>query len=256
MEDHQALIRLFNPLSPTTRGTTRALQEMQAQAGLQGINLGDLRISQQQQSQTTPTPPALATNNMNNVLRPATNITPTNTITALRPHVLDNSPLQVPDRRRLSGNNFDDSFGQTVSPDELAIQARGRRQVPLTFSPDINSPLRQQMQRAKLAAMSQNSGSRLLLPLSHTRTSPRKRLTLSDTPPSSSCINQVFTPSPDKLKISPLNKKVKIDPLLQHTNPETAVKGLSHAQLTSLISNILIWALYVLTEAFYETIGF
>ena len=242
MEDHQALIRLFNPLSPTTRGTTRALQEMQAQAGLQGINLGDLRISQQQQSQTTPTPPALATNNMNNmnnVLRPATNITPTNTITALRPHVLDNSPLQVPDRRRLSGNNFDDSFGQTVSPDELAIQARGRRQVPLTFSPDINSPLRQQMQRAKLAAMSQNSGSRLLLPLSHTRTSPRKRLTLSDTPPSSSCINQVFTPSPDKLKISPLNKKVKIDPLLQHTNPETAVKGLSHSQITSLLSNIL-----------------
>ena len=248
MEDQQALFRLFNPLSPTTRRTTRALQEMQAQGGLQGldlgrhqgglqgIDLGELRISQQQASQTTPTQ-----TQGSNVLRPAMAMTPTNTITALRPHVLDNSPLQLPsaERRRLSGQNFDDSFGQTGSPDELVIQARGRRQVPLTFSPDINSPLRQQMQRAKLAAMSQSSGSRLLLPASHTRTSPRKRLTLSDTPPSASCINQVFTPSPDKLKISPLNKKVRIDPLLQHTNPETAVKGLSHHQLTSLISNLL-----------------
>merc|ERR1719166_118827 len=118
-----------------------------------------------------------------------------NTITALRPHILDNSPLQLPERRRLSGNNFDDSFGQTGSPDEAVIQARGRRQVPLTFSPDVNTtPLRQQMARAKLAAMSQ-AGGRLMLPQSHTRTSPRKRLTLSDSPPSaspSSCLSAVF----------------------------------------------------------------
>ena len=98
------------------------------------------------------------------------------------------------------------------------------------------------MQRAKLAALTQHGSSRLMLP-SHTRTSPRKRLTLSDSPPSahaqSSCISQVFTPSPDKIKISPINKKVKIDPLLQHVMPETAIKGLSHAQLTALVTNIL-----------------
>lgn len=237
MEDHQALFRLFNPLSPTTRRTTRVLQEMQAQGGLNGIDLDELRISQQQPSLSTQTPA------QDVVLRP-TNVTiaaPTNTITALRPHILDNSPLQLPERRRLSGNNFDDSFGQTGSPDEAVIQARGRRQVPLTFSPDINNtPLRQQMQRAKLAAMSQNGGSsRLMLPSTHTRTSPRKRLTLNDTPPSSSCVNQVFTPSPDKLKISPLNKKVRIDPLLHNINPETAIKGLSHSQLINLVSSIL-----------------
>jgi len=122
----------------------------------------------------------------------------------------------------------------------MVIQARGRRQVPLTFSPDINhTPLRQQMQRAKLAAMSQSSGSRLLLPNSNVRTSPRKRLTLSDTPPPTSCISQVYTPSPDKLKMSPLTKRVRIDPALHNINPETAIKGLSHSQLISLMGSLL-----------------
>merc|ERR1719480_338470 len=160
---------------------------------------------------TTATP-----TNTNQVLRTA-NFVNMNTNNALFQNNADNTPPQnnsplIPERRRLSGN-FDDSFGQNGSPDEMVIQARGRRQVPLTFSPDINhTPLRQQMQRAKLAALTQHGSSRLMLP-SHTRTSPRKRLTLSDSPPSSaSCISQVFTPSPDKIKISPLNKKVKIDP--------------------------------------------
>merc|ERR1719225_742423 len=170
---------------------------------------------------------------MREVLRPSL-ATPTTNTVAQQP------PAQ--ERRRLSGNNFDDSFGQSGSPDEQVIQARGRRQVPLTFSPDVNTtPLRQQMARAKLAAMSQ-AGGRLMLPQSHTRTSPRKRLTLSDSPPSSSpisCISTVFTPSPDKLKISPLSKKVKVDPSLQNTSPETAIKGLSHSQLIDLVTGIL-----------------
>jgi len=208
MEDHQALFRLFNPLSPTTRRTTRVLQEMQAQGGLPGIlPLDEMRI----------TPPA----------------TPANT---LQLPTMDNTPPLPHERRRLS-NNFDDSAGQAGSPDEMVIQARGRRQVPLTFSPDINhTPLRQQMQRAKLAALSQNS--RLILPHSTTRTSPRKRLTLSDSPPPSSCLPHTYTPSPDsKLKISPLTKKVRIDP--SSVNPEAAVRGLSHAQLVSLLGGLL-----------------
>jgi len=246
MED-QALFRLFNPLSPTTRRTTRVLQEMQAQRGINGIfALDDMRISNNP-TLTTLTPPTTQ------VLRPANNTAaPTNTNQVLRTtynalfqttpdntaNRVNNEPL-IPERRRLSGN-FDDSFGQAGSPDEMVIQARGRRQVPLTFSPDINhTPLRQQMQRAKLAAMSQSSGSRLLLPNSNIRTSPRKRLTLSDTPPPTSCISQVYTPSPDKLKMSPLTKRVRIDPALHNVNPETAIKGLSHSQLISLMGSIL-----------------
>lgn len=219
MEDQQALFRLFNPLSPTTRRTTRVLQEIEAH----GMTLEELRISQAVQAVPV----------VREVLRPSL-ATPTTNTVALQP------PPQ--ERRRLSGNNFDDSFGQSGSPDEQVIQARGRRQVPLTFSPDVNTtPLRQQMARAKLAAMSQ-AGGRLMLPQSHTRTSPRKRLTLSDSPPSSSpnsCISTVFTPSPDKLKISPLSKKVKVDPTLQNTSPETAIKGLSHSQLIDLVAGIL-----------------
>jgi len=242
MED-QALFRLFNPLSPTTRRTTRVLQEMQAQRGMNGIfAIDEMRIS------NSPTNTTL-TQTMNQILRPTnTTATPTTTNQVLRTNALfqnaDNTPPQhnspqIPERRRLSGN-FDDSFGQNGSPDEMVIQARGRRQVPLTFSPDINhTPLRQQMQRAKIAAMSQSSGSRLLLPNSSVRTSPRKRLTLSDTPPPNTCLAQVYTPSPDKLKMSPLTKRVRIDPLLQGVNPETAIKGLSHAQLISLMGSIL-----------------
>lgn len=246
MED-QALFRLFNPLSPTTRRTTRVLQEMQAQRGINGLfALDEMRISNSP-ALTTLTPTT------NHILRPAQNTaTPTTTNQVLRTtnntlfqnnpdnniNRVANEPM-IPERRRLSGN-FDDSFGQNGSPDEMVIQARGRRQVPLTFSPDINhTPLRQQMQRAKLAAMSQSSGSRLLLPNSSIRTSPRKRLTLSDTPPPTSCIPQMYTPSPDKLKMSPLTKRVRIDPILQNVNPETAIKGLSHSQLISLMGNIL-----------------
>ena len=96
---------------------------MQAQGqGLAPIDLEELRIA------PTATPPMV------------TVTTPTNT--ALRPHVLDNAG-HLPERRRLSGNNFDDSLGSVGSPDEAVIQARGRRQVPLTFSPDVtNTPLR------------------------------------------------------------------------------------------------------------------
>ena len=85
------------------------------------------------------------------------------------------------------------------------IQARGRRSIPLTYSPDINhTPLRQQMQRAKLAALSQAGGtnSRLLFHL-----------------------------SPEKAgKTSPLTKKLKLDPTISGTSPEVAMKGLNPCQ--------------------------
>lgn len=173
------------------------------------------------------------------------NITPLANILRLNntPNNPTNIQPPVPERRRLSGN-FDDSLSQNPSPDEALIQLRGRRKIPLTFSPDINhTPLRQQMQRAKLNSLSQGGygGSRLLLPInSQTRTSPRKRLTLTDTPPSASsvtCLTPMFTPSLDKLRVSPLTKKVKIDN--DGVAPELAMKGLSHAQLVSLLGDVL-----------------
>jgi len=198
------LFRQFNPLSPTTRQTTRALQEIQAQQLTGILVLDDVPVN--------------------------------------------NTPLLDTEQDRIRWNvNFDPNLTTpNPSPDEMVIQARGRRQVPLTFSPDINhTPLRQQMQRAKLNALAltrsptRGPASRLLLP-SQTRTSPRKRLTLSDTPPSSG-ISQVYTPSPDKLKVSPLTKKVKLDKHgLKSVDPETAVKGLSHAQLVDLFSSMML----------------
>lgn len=252
------MFRLFNPLSPTTRRTTRALQEIQAQRMSGIFAIDEMRITTTNTTNNMLTPPAAIDHrpatNPNNVLRPTNlqtnNINNANIINNFNLfNNLFNSPDQTQgptERRRLSGN-FDPSDHHDQSPDEAAIQARGRRSIPLTYSPDINhTPLRQQMQRAKLSALSQaGSGGRLLLPSTRdgVRTSPRKRLTLSDTPPSSvqssPCLNQLFTPSPDKIKISPLTKKLKLDSTASGISPEVAMKGLNQGQLTDLLSSLL-----------------
>jgi len=252
MEEEQGLFRIFNPLSPTTRQTTRALQEIQAQR-LSGIfAIDEMRITPANML----TPPAAADPrpqpNFNNVLRPTNPQTnQTNNMNLFNMLNNLNNPdnqltNQAPERRRLSGN-FDPSDHHEQSPDEAAIQARGRRSIPLTYSPDINhTPLRQQMQRAKLAALSQGNG-RLLLPGGRegVRTSPRKRLTLHDTPPPSTSLpspslGQLFQPSPKELgKISPLTKKLKLDPSVTGNSPEIAMKGLNQQQLTDLLSSLL-----------------
>jgi len=255
MEEEQGLFRIqptFNPLSPTTRQMTRTLQEIQAQR-LSGIfAIDEMRITPTNML----TPPAAADPrpqpNFNNVLRPTNPQTnQTNNMNLFNMLNNLNSPdnlltNQAPERRRLSGN-FDPSDHHDQSPDEAAIQARGRRSIPLTYSPDINhTPLRQQMQRAKLAALSQGNG-RLLLPCGREgiRTSPRKRLTLNDTPPPSASLpspslGQLFQPSPKELgKISPLTKKLKLDPSVTGNSPEIAMKGLNQQQLTDLLSSLL-----------------
>jgi len=255
MEEEQGLFRIqptFNPLSPTTRQMTRTLQEIQAQR-LSGIfAIDEMRITPTNML----TPPAAADPrpqpNFNNVLRPTNPQTnQTNNMNLFNMLNNLNSPDNLltnlaPERRRLSGN-FDPSDHHDQSPDEAAIQARGRRSIPLTYSPDINhTPLRQQMQRAKLAALSQGNG-RLLLPCGREgiRTSPRKRLTLNDTPPPSASLpspslGQLFQPSPKELgKISPLTKKLKLDPSVTGNSPEIAMKGLNQQQLTDLLSSLL-----------------
>jgi len=210
MDDH-SLFPTFNPLSPTTRQTTRALQEIQSQRP----NL--LIVDGEDDIDITPIPM---------------------------------QPIDITDRMRWTVN-FDDSMTTpNPSPDEMVIQARGRRQIPLTFSPDVNhTPLRQQIQRAKLSALAQSptrtQTSRLMLPASQTRCSPRKRLTLNDSPPSSGSmgtISSFYSPSPDKIKRSPLAKKLRLDlDDKAAVKPEVAVRGLSHTQLTDVIGSLLIY---------------
>jgi len=151
----------------------------------------------------------------------------------------------------------DSSFGEDFgpSPDEMIITARGRRALPLTFSPDVHStPPRgiggNPRSMSKLARP--NTGiARLLLP---TRTSPRKRLTLSDSPPTNSSSSVVTnTPSPDPKNIgkrSPNNKKSRLvleefstgnsgDRTPTALSTPTVLKGLSRKQLMDVLKDLL-----------------
>jgi len=223
--DEPGLFRLYSPQSPTTRQTTRTLQELGG-GRLSGIfNLREMGDNLLNQSQGTP---GARQNGLN-----ATN--PNNTINANNMNIINNVNNTPPVLRdnNISGSEL--MFAtHTPSPDEAVIQARGRRQVPLTFSPDV-TPLRQQMQRSKLALAHQNN-SRLSLP--NIRISPRKRLTLSDTPPSA----QVFPLTPDLLNLpaSPLAKRLKLDPYgAGGPDPCVAAKGLAHHQLVKLLEDIV-----------------
>ena len=85
------------------------------------------------------------------------------------------------------------------------------------------------------------TSSRLLLPSS--RDPPRKRLRLQDSPPERQrlpVVSSLYSPSPDKQRHSPVAKRLKLSPRPEPSiSPEIAVKGLSHGQLTNLISNLL-----------------
>ena len=150
-------------------------------------------------------------------------------------------------------------FAVDNCPDEMVIFARGRRSIPLTFSPDVATMRHRlsmnssQVMRHQLTAP--NAVSRLLLP---TRTSPRKRLTLTDSPPSStvhftppnhsmlpvkpnSCPPHSATPSPDAVKWSPVTKKVHLDSesSTDSADPATALKALTKAQLLALLTDVM-----------------
>lgn len=154
----------------------------------------------------------------------------------------------TPSTSTSADSSFED-FGP--SPDEMVINARGRRSLPLTFSPDVHAtPPRGMNNQRSISKLARSNGgmARLLLP---TRTSPRKRLTLSDSPPSamaSSILNA--TPSPDhRLKRSPGSKKSRIDEFAVATLGEdqghselstpTLLKGLSRSQLLDLVSKLM-----------------
>ncbi len=143
-------------------------------------------------------------------------------------------------------------LSQGPSPDEMVIQARGRREVPVTFSPDVHlTPLRRQRFLTQPKSSQQGNGggmNRLLLP---TRTSPRKRLTLLDQESSganvsSSSASVMQTPSPDKSMVtskqqhrhSPISKKQRVQQ--NSSSPPLALaRGLSHSQLVELLGQLV-----------------
>ena len=161
-----------------------------------------------------------------------------------------------------SSSSADSSYDHDVgpSPDELVITARGRRSLPLTFSPDVHStPPRGSGNARGLSKLARSAGvARLLLPK---RTSPRKRLTLSDSPPaaSNSLISGIIPIRPlsdqeqnqqqQKLKKSPNSKKSKMEEFAVATlepdhgyeqlSTPTILKGLSRHQLEDVIAGIL-----------------
>ena len=78
------------------------------------------------------------------------------------------------------------------------------------------------------------------------RSSPRKRLRLQDSPPSRQApvpvVSSLYSPSPDKQRRSPVAKRVRVSGgpgLAAAPSPELAIKGLSHAQLTGLVTSLL-----------------
>ena len=190
----------------------------------------------------------------------------------------------TPDTSFSSEGGIVSMTGPSPSPDEMVITARGRRAIPLTFSPDVHTtPLSQRMQRTHPGISSSyggqsrgisqlarggvgvgchggnsgwqtppNSLTRLLLP---TRTSPRKRLTLTDSPPGTIPSASTPSPSPEKTCLSssmiytssrksPVIKRFRMTQstgnLANDADPITKLKGLSHDQLTSLLTEILL----------------
>merc|ERR1719336_2021560 len=144
-------------------------------------------------------------------------------------------PVDITERMMFTANT-ELSPSPALSQDEEVIKARGRRSVPLIYSPDVtSSPVRTKTSKTV-------TSSRLLLP--PTRSSPRKRLRLQDSPPArpgvSPVISSLYSPSPDKLRRSPVSKRLRLSPALTDSQDHSlALRALSHGQLTSLISDIL-----------------
>merc|ERR1719384_2500320 len=95
------------------------------------------------------------------------------------------TPVDITERMMFSANT-ELSPSPALSQDEEVIKARGRRTVPLIYSPDVtSSPV-----RLKSSSKTVTS-SRLLLP--PTRSSPRKRLRLQDSPPARTGVSPVLS---------------------------------------------------------------
>uniref|UniRef100_A0A1B6MPU1 Tethering factor for nuclear proteasome STS1 n=1 Tax=Graphocephala atropunctata TaxID=36148 RepID=A0A1B6MPU1_9HEMI len=116
------------------------------------------------------------------------------------------------------------------SPDELIIQQRGRRKMPVTWSPDIDYRKRESAPapRERTPVKLSPNKSQIVL-----RSTPRKRLLLND--PKDLCL------SPEKRKTSSPNaKKLRFERPAELNSPlESALKSLTPDQLIGIIQNIV-----------------
>ena len=147
---------------------------------------------------------------------------------------MTNAVADITTRLNFSSNSCQGLLHETLSPDEVVIQARGRRQVrfvnsisfyfnwqhlvpqvPLTFSPDF----RQSPPKPRSTPES-SSSKRLLLPSS--RDPARKRLRLQDSPP---VISSMCSPSPDKQRRSPVSQRIKL-------SSDTSTEAMKYSQPT------------------------
>ncbi|XP_045120288.1 uncharacterized protein LOC123509799 isoform X3 [Portunus trituberculatus] len=116
----------------------------------------------------------------------------------------------------------------TPSPDELIIRERGRRSLPIEWSPiPIESPIK----RTDKTPI-KRSPTKGLIAL---RSSPRKRLQLSDASP-----KEILESRQRMMQLSPILKKCRsltVSPA--QSPPEVAIKGLSQNQLVDVLSHVL-----------------
>lgn len=116
----------------------------------------------------------------------------------------------------------------TPSPDELIIRGRGRRSLPIEWSPiPIESPIK----RTDKTPIKRSPGKGLII----LRSSPRKRLQLSDASP-----KELMESRRKMLQMSPILKKCRsltVSP--SQSPPEVAIKGLSQNQLVDVLSHVL-----------------
>ncbi|XP_045596019.1 uncharacterized protein [Procambarus clarkii] len=124
--------------------------------------------------------------------------------------------------------NLPSSFlSPTPSPDELIIRGRGRRSLPLEWSPiPIESPIK----RSEKTPIKRSPGKGMIV----LRSSPRKRLQLNDTPPKDLMEHRRM------MQMSPIVKKCRsltVSPM--QSPPEVAIKGLSKNQLVEVLNRVL-----------------
>ncbi|XP_026752716.2 uncharacterized protein LOC113512946 [Galleria mellonella] len=134
------------------------------------------------------------------------------------------------------------------SPDEMLIQQRGRKRLPVTWSPDIE--IKRNSTFHSIVRTPPKNPSRLSPPkLAVTlRSTPRKRLLLGDSeriPLTPEKIDFSDISTPQKFKISspikspPPNKRPRLEKTMKYNGPiDVALKGLSPNQLIDIIKTV------------------
>ncbi|KAL7642546.1 UNVERIFIED_CONTAM: hypothetical protein RMT77_007107 [Armadillidium vulgare] len=139
-------------------------------------------------------------------------------------------------RSRPSIMNSDSNYQSKPSPDEIVIKGRGRRSLPLKWSPiPIESP-----QKTPLSSLIRKSPKKGVITL---RSSPRKRLQLNDDPTSDLIQNRksLLNTSPLARNPSPLARKTSEADMVSTNSKvsDRSVNKLSKDQLVHVLNSII-----------------